>query len=277
MDYFCQRDYISPYLNTQILAYGKISVDTASCTVTYNNEIIPLYPKEYNLLLLFLKYPNHVLSYEFIIDKIWEIDKYPTPGSIRTHIKGLRKAFKKANISEEIIETVHGIGYRLKPIKILKQSSNSIISPSLSIMKDFFQAKAIEYLVIDNQFIIQYISPGLPDYCDYPEFLKVGIKAEDVFPEFIGLEEGFEKIINQELHNLEIKGIARSANPNRPEFINFYVMIEDSQKQEKKEDKFLFVFFEDASEHMSYRQRLVQLENTMYLMLEGKASSFSGG
>lgn len=265
MDNFCR---LGSSLNTQILSYGKISVDTASCTVTYDNEIIDLYPKEYDLLLLFLKYPNHVLSYEFIVDKIWEVDKFPTPGNIRTHIKGLRKAFKGVNDAEEVIETVHGIGYRLKPFKTSKESKYSIISPSLSIMKGFFQAKAIEYLVIDEQFIIRYISPGLHDYCDYPEFLKIGVKAEDVFPEFIGLEEGFEKIINQELDNLEIKGIAKSANPNRPEFINFYVMSEDWQNRENKQDKLLFIFFEDASEHMSYRQRLVQLENTMYLMLE---------
>lgn len=268
MDNFCRIDSITSTLNTQILSYGKIWVDTASCTVHYHNEIIDLYPKEYELLVLFLKYPNHVLSYEFIVDQLWEVDKLPTPGNIRTHIKGLRKAFKRVNDSEEIIETVHGIGYRLRPPKTFKETNNSIIAPSLSIMKGFFQAKAIEYLVIDNQFIIRYISPGLIDYCDYPEFLKVGIKAEEVFPEFIGLEEGFEKILNHELDNLEIKGIARSAKPDRPEFINFYVMTDGCQNRENKKDKYLFIFFEDASEHMSYRQRLVQLENTMYLMLE---------
>lgn len=275
MNNCCKKDSLNPYLNTQILSYGKISVDLASCTVTYDSEIITLYPKEYDLLVLFLKYPNHVLSYEFIVDKIWEVDKFPTPGNIRTHIKGIRKSFKKINDSEEIIETVHGIGYRLKPLKTLRHSQNSIILPSLSIMKGFFQAKAIEYLVIDDQFMIRYLSPGLIDYCDYPEFLRVGIKAEEVFPEFIGLEESFEKILKKELDNLEIQGIARSANPNRPEFINFYVMSEDCQTQEKKEDKFLFVFFEDASEQMSYRQRLVQLENTMYLMLEVESHRLS--
>lgn len=275
MDDFCKIGSINSSLNPQILSYGKILVDTDSCRVKYDDTGVDLYPKEYDLLVLFLKYPNHVLSYEFIVDKIWDIDKYPTPGNIRTHIKGLRKAFKKVDESEEIIETVHGIGYRLKPVKTFRESKNSIISPSLSIMKGFFKAKAIEYLVIDNQWVIRYISPGLNDYCDYPEFLKVGIQAEEVFPEFIGLEEGFEKILNQELDKLEIKGIARSVNPNRPEFINFYVMSEECQNRENKTDKLLFIFFEDASEHMSYRQRLVQLENTMYLMLEVESHRLS--
>jgi DNA-binding winged helix-turn-helix (wHTH) protein len=258
---------INHSLTPKRLSYGEISIDTDSCTVTYDGTTIPLYPKEYNLLVLFLKYPNHILSHDLIIDRLWEIDKIPTYGSIRAHIKGLRKAFKKANVKEEIIETVHGMGYRLKPLK-KDASTNPIIAPPLSIMKVFFQAKAIEYLVIDSQFIIQYISPGLLNYCDYPAVLEVGIKGEEAFPEFIGLEETFEKIINQELSYFEIKGIARSANPARPEYINFYVMSDDSQKLEQSENKLLFILFEDASEHMTYKQRLVQIENSLYLKLE---------
>lgn len=255
-------------LTPKKLSYGQISIDTDSCTVTYDGTAIPLYPKEYNLLVFFLKYPNHILSYDLIIDQLWEFDKIPTHGNIRAHIKGLRKAFKKANINEEIIETVHGMGYRLKPLKKEQLITNPIFTPPLTVMKGFFHAKAIEYLVIDSHFIIQYISPGLLNYCDYPAVLDVGIKVEDAFPEFIGLEETFEKIINQELNYFEIKGIARSANPARPEYINFYVMSDDSQKLEQSGNKLLFILFEDASEHMSYKQRLVQIENSLYLKLE---------
>ena len=267
MNCWSQLSSVNQSLIPKRLSYGHISIDTDSCTVTYDGIAIPLYPKEYNLLAFFLKYPNHILSYDLIIDQLWEIDKIPTHGNIRAHIKGLRKAFKKANVHEEIIETVHGMGYRLKPLKTDK-SSNPIIAPPLSVMKGFFQAKAIEYLVIDSQFIVQYISPGLLNYCDYPAVLEVGIKGEDAFPEFIGFEETFEKIINQELKYFEIKGIARAANPARPEYINFYVMSDESQKLKQSETKRLFILFEDASEQMFYKQQLVQIENSLYLKLE---------
>ncbi|HEY9829045.1 MAG TPA: winged helix-turn-helix domain-containing protein [Stenomitos sp.] len=258
---------IHPSSNSQVVSYGKILVDTNSCQVTYESQLINLHPKEYKLLLLFLKYPNHVLSAEIIINKLWNIDKSPTEGSIRSHIKGLRKAFKKIDNSVQIIETVHGLGYRLKPLKPEK-STHPILSPPLSVMKGFLQAKAIEYVVINEEFIIKYISPNLSDYCDYPEFIKVGLKAEKAFPEFVGIEAIFKKIIEKKQDNFELKNIARAANPNRPEYINLYVMREEAKTSDPLQGKFLFIFFEDASETMLYKQRIVQLENELYLRLE---------
>ncbi len=260
--------YLNPPKNSQFISYDKILVDIDSCTVTYEDSIVTLHPKEYKLLLLFLKYPNHVLSYQVIIDRVWEIDKCPTDNNIRSHIKGLRRAFKQVNAPEDVIETVHGLGYRLKPLKKNK-SANPLISPSLSLMKEFLKAKSVEYMVINNNFIIRYISPGLPDYCDYPEFLEVGVKAEYAFPEFVGLEEVFNKLLNKEEKNFEVKGVARAANPNRPEYINFSIIVDDSKSEHKiKEENILFIFFEDASEKMKYKQRIVQIENELYLRLE---------
>lgn len=258
--------YVNPPKNSQLISYGKILVDTDSCRVTYDGAIIDLLPKEYQLLVLFLQYPNHVLSYEVIIDSIWEIDKIPSHSSIRSHIKRVRKAFKQANASEEVIETVHGLGYRLKPLAKAK-SANSIISPSLSVIKGFLKAKEVEYVAITENFIIKDISPGLSDYCDYPEVLKVGIKAEEAFPELVGFEGIFEEVLHKKRKDFQVKGIARTANPNRPEYINLYIVYDESKSPDKIEDNLLFVFFEDASENMAYKQKIVQLENESYLSL----------
>ncbi|HAG82071.1 MAG TPA: hypothetical protein DCL61_13105 [Cyanobacteria bacterium UBA12227] len=256
------------HFKSQVISYGRISVDMDSCQVTYDGTIVPLLPKEYSLLLFFLKYPNHVLSYEALIEGIWEFDKCPTHSSIRSHIKGLRKAFKKADArAEAIIETVHGVGYRLKLLPKDKLI-NSLISPSLSLMTGLLQAKGLEYLVINEEFIIKSISPGLENYCDYPETLKLGIQATEAFPEFVGFEKFFKSILTKECNNLIVKAIARAANPHRPAYINFYVMTDDSTFLDEQEDKLLFVFFEDASEQMLYKQRLVQLENEFYLTRE---------
>lgn len=254
---------------------GKILVDTDARTVSYDGEIVTLHPKEYDLILLFLNYPNHVLSYEIIIEKLWDFDRIPTHSSIRSHIKSLRQAFKKINFNSEIIETVHGIGYRLNRLINCQKEANAEISPSLYVMKKFLKSQAIEYLVIDESFLIKSMSPLLHDYCDYPEDLKVGIDAGHAFPEFIGFEKAFEKVRNKECERFEIKGVARSCNPNRPEYINFYAIADDSNKLDQSGERLLFIFFEDASEHMIYKQRLVQIENETYLLLESANREFS--
>lgn len=251
-----------------MLNYDKISVELDTFKVTYDGEVVSLYPKEFQLLTLFLKYPNHIITYDFIIDNLWDGDDIPTHSSIRSHIKGIRKAFKEKNCSEHTIENVYGIGYRLNPLIKNKNKSNEPIFPSLYAMENLRKSKAIEYLVLDEEFIIKYISPSLLDYCDYPKHLQVEVYAGNPFPELIGFEEAFERVRNKQDKTFEIKGIARACNPKRPEYINFYVIADEPKKTEDLGKQLLFVFFEDASEHMLYKQRLVQLENEMYLLLE---------
>jgi DNA-binding response OmpR family regulator len=86
-----------------ILNSNKIVVNPESLTVTYNGEIVDLRPKEYSILLLLLSYPNRVFTYTDLIDSLWSVDKIPTESSIRSHIKALRKAFRKAGATQTII------------------------------------------------------------------------------------------------------------------------------------------------------------------------------
>ncbi|VXD10974.1 winged helix-turn-helix domain-containing protein [Planktothrix paucivesiculata] len=230
----------------------QISVDTDSCRVTYRGEIVDLYPKQYQLLLLFLKNPKYILSYDFIIDRLWDMDHIPTYSSIRTHIKGIRKAFKKVKYSEDIIENVYGMGYRLNPaINNTSQEHNSPI-PSVSSFQNLLSVKGIEYLVIDDQFIIQYLSPNLIYYCDYPQHLQVGVYVGNPFPELIGLKEVFYEMRKKEDKTFTIKGIARACRPKRPEYINLYVITDEDQDIGDSGKQMVLVFFEDASEQMIY-------------------------
>lgn len=266
---FCNISGKATFISgNKMLIYAEILVDTDSCTVTYKGEVVLLLPKEYHLLTLFLKYPNHILSYDAIINHLWDLDKTPTYSSIRTHIKNIRKAFKKVNCSEDIIENIYGMGYRLNPAMKNKTEEINPIAPAISTLNGFLKFKAIEYLVIDEKFKIKYISPGLINYCDYPQNLQVGIYAGNPFPELIGLEEVLERVRNKQDKIFEIKGVAKACNPNRPEYINFYAIADEPKNTKELGKQLLFLFFEDASEQMIYKQRLVQIENETYLLLE---------
>ncbi len=248
-----------------ILTYEKIAVDTESAIVTYDGIEIFLLLQEYRLLLLFLKHPRHVLSYQFIVDQIWEdLDKIPTYSTVRTHIKRLRQSFKRANVTAEIIETVHGFGYRLK------SPSQAKYTPSLPLMQKFIKAKAIEYIVIDRNLKVQYISPLCQDYCDYPKNLEINQGVREAFPELIGLETVIKNIIDGKLEAFELCTVARSVNTRRPKYINFYFMADYETQEKSEKDSLLFIFLEDNSEQIIYQQRLVQTANESFLLLEQK-------
>jgi DNA-binding response OmpR family regulator len=98
---------------SSILTWGSLTLDPASHEVFYHQNPIRLTPSEFALLELFLKTGRRVLSCQAMIDLIWPVAEAPTEEAIRTHIKTLRQKLKAAG-SPDLIETVFGIGYRLK-------------------------------------------------------------------------------------------------------------------------------------------------------------------
>ncbi len=102
--------------STPILAWGNLQLDPVSTTVTFADLVVPVTPKEYALLELLLRNSKRVFSCSAILDHLWSYDGTPGEEAIRTHIKGLRQKLKKVGAAADFIETVYGIGYRLKPV-----------------------------------------------------------------------------------------------------------------------------------------------------------------
>jgi DNA-binding response OmpR family regulator/HPt (histidine-containing phosphotransfer) domain-containing protein len=98
-----------------VLARGDLRLDPSSCEVTYGTTPISLTPKEYALLELFLRNSRRVFSCGMILEHLWSYEETPGEEAVRTHIKGLRQKLKAVGAPNDVIETVYGIGYRLKP------------------------------------------------------------------------------------------------------------------------------------------------------------------
>jgi DNA-binding response OmpR family regulator/HPt (histidine-containing phosphotransfer) domain-containing protein len=105
-----------------VLEWGELRLDPTSCEVSYRKEVLSLTPKEYALLELFLRNSRRVFSCGMILEHLWSYDDTPGEEAVRTHIKGLRHKLKTVGAPGDLVETVYGIGYRLKP---QQQSQNS--------------------------------------------------------------------------------------------------------------------------------------------------------
>lgn len=97
-----------------VLTWGQLQLDPALAQVIYADRPIALRPKEYSLLELFLRYPQRILSRSNIIDHLWSMEETPVEGSVTNLIKDLRQRLKSAGMVHDFIETVYGLGYRLK-------------------------------------------------------------------------------------------------------------------------------------------------------------------
>lgn len=105
-------------IRSPLLMWGELCMNPNSCEVTYKNQPILLTSKEYELLEIFLRNPNQIFSINRLLDCLWKSDEFPNEGTVRAHIKGLRKKLKDKG-AEDILETIYKLGYRLNsPDKI---------------------------------------------------------------------------------------------------------------------------------------------------------------
>jgi DNA-binding response OmpR family regulator len=97
-----------------ILTWGNLSLDPSTCEVFYENKPLALSPKEYKLLEFFLRNGRRVFSRAQILEHLWSFEQVPEEATVKAHIRGLRQKLEASGAPSDIIETVYGLGYRLK-------------------------------------------------------------------------------------------------------------------------------------------------------------------
>jgi DNA-binding response OmpR family regulator len=97
-----------------VLEWGGLKLDPSTYDVSYDDKPLRLTPKEYALLELFLRSGRRVLSRSLLIEHIWSLESPPTEDTVKAHVKSLRNKLKTVGAPNDLIETVHGLGYRLK-------------------------------------------------------------------------------------------------------------------------------------------------------------------
>lgn len=98
------------------LEWGELRLNPATYEVSYKGEILRLTGKEYSLLELLLRNERRILSRSVIIEHIWSLENPPEEDTVKAHIKSLRKKLRAVSAPDDFIETVHGLGYRLKQL-----------------------------------------------------------------------------------------------------------------------------------------------------------------
>jgi DNA-binding response OmpR family regulator/HPt (histidine-containing phosphotransfer) domain-containing protein len=121
------HDRVSP-----ILKWEDLTLDPRSYEVTYQQQLLSLTPKEYALLELFLRYSRRLFSCGAILGHLWTYEDAPSEEAVRTHIKGLRHKLRAAGAPNDFVETVYGIGYRLKSVdNLIARPLTSLAQPPL--------------------------------------------------------------------------------------------------------------------------------------------------
>jgi DNA-binding response OmpR family regulator len=97
-----------------ILTWENLQFDINAMEVSYNGKRLNLTPKEYGLLKIFLQNPRKIFSRSDLLNSVWLSSDSPGEEAVTTQIRGLRQKLKAAGMTVDLIETVYGLGYRLK-------------------------------------------------------------------------------------------------------------------------------------------------------------------
>ncbi|WP_250122975.1 response regulator [Chroococcidiopsis sp. CCMEE 29] len=99
---------------SSVIEVENLRLDSSSCRVSCNGKFLHLTAKEYALLELLLRNSHRIFSQRLLLEYLWSSDEeIPSENTVRAHIKSLRQKLKQAG-ADGLIETVYGLGYRLR-------------------------------------------------------------------------------------------------------------------------------------------------------------------
>ena len=94
--------------------YKNIILDSESRQVAIKNEAISLTLREFSILELLISNPNKVFTRANLFETVWENEFLGDDNTVNVHVSNLRSKLSKADKDTEYIQTVWGIGFKLK-------------------------------------------------------------------------------------------------------------------------------------------------------------------
>ncbi|HEV8267545.1 MAG TPA: response regulator [Thermoanaerobaculia bacterium] len=97
------------------LLAGRLELRPYEHRAFFDGSEVRLTPIEFRLLSALVRSPSRVFTRELLLERVYDGDTFVSDRTIDSHVKGLRKKFSSVARSADPVETVFGVGYRLRP------------------------------------------------------------------------------------------------------------------------------------------------------------------
>lgn len=105
---------IKPAVDDNDIVRQDLRIDLDRFRVSVRGEYIELTPKEFELLRVLAAHPGKVYTRDELLERIWGYEYAGDTRTVDVHVRHLRQKIEKDPSNPEYIETLRGIGYRLK-------------------------------------------------------------------------------------------------------------------------------------------------------------------
>ena len=96
----------------QTLSQKNLEIDLESREVRVSGKPLTLTAREYDILVLLMRYPNKVFTRQNIFETVWGGAYLGDDNTINVHISNLRSKIQKLDDKEEYISTIWGVGFK---------------------------------------------------------------------------------------------------------------------------------------------------------------------
>ena len=100
---------------SSVLSVGDLRMDLMSREVSRAGQPIDLSQREFNLLEILMRSPGRVLTRVQILERVWNYDFDPNTNIVDVYVRRVR-AKVDADFDEPLIETVRGVGYKMRKL-----------------------------------------------------------------------------------------------------------------------------------------------------------------
>lgn len=100
--------------NEKIIEYRDIKLDTEKYYATCDGKDIDFTKTEFEILKLLILNKGQIVTKSILFDDVWGTKDSADENTLNVHISKIRNKLKMANNSEDYIETIWKIGYKLK-------------------------------------------------------------------------------------------------------------------------------------------------------------------
>lgn len=97
------------------LSVADLNLDLLRRIVTRGGEAVELQPREFRLLEFLVRHQGRVVTRTMLLEGVWDFHFDPRTNIVETHISRLRAKLSRGGRDIELIHTIRGSGYALRP------------------------------------------------------------------------------------------------------------------------------------------------------------------
>jgi two-component system alkaline phosphatase synthesis response regulator PhoP len=107
-----RRTPTAPAIQSEVYQFGAVRVDFRRAEVYFNDKVVELSAREFQLLRYFIDKRGNTISREELLNEVWGYNAMPSTRTVDVHVAWLRQKLEPNPRHPQFILTIHGLGYK---------------------------------------------------------------------------------------------------------------------------------------------------------------------